>query len=153
MERFYYKDRKGSLFNLKSPDFIKYSEVDEKVYQTDENGEPIIDENGEPIYVISKKRVADGLLDGYKQITKEEYEKLTKQKGYVPTAEEKSAQDKARKIAEYKKYLENTDYIVLKMGEYLADGNTEAVTSIKTEYAEQLAKRKEARDKINELEK
>lgn len=33
-----------------------------------------------------------------------------------------------------------------------ANGNTEEVTVIKTEYAEQLAKRKEARDKINELE-
>ena len=151
MERFYYKDSKGSLFNLKSPDFIKYSEVDEKFYQTDENGEPILDENGEQIYSISKKRVADGLLDGYTQITKEEYEKLTKPKDL--TAEQKAAQEKAQKIAEYKKYLEDTDYIVLKMGECLADGNTEAVTAIKTEYAEQLAKRKEARDKINELEK
>lgn len=151
MERFYYKDSKGSLFNLKSPDFVKYSEVDEKVYQTDKNGEPIIDKNGEPIYVIRKKRVADGLLDGYTQITKEEYEKLTKPKDF--TAEQKAAQEKAKKIAEYKKYLENTDYIVLKMGESLADGNTEAVTAIKTEYAKQLAKRKEARDKINEIEK
>lgn len=151
MERFYYKDSKGSLFNLKSPDFIKYSEVEEKFYQTDENGEPILDENGEQIYYTEKKRVADGLLDGYTQITKEEYEKLTKPKEL--TAEQKAAQEKAKKIAEYKKYLQDTDYIVLKMGEFLADGNTGAVTSIKTEYAEQLAKRKEARDKINELEK
>lgn len=153
MERFYYKDSKGSLFNLKSPDFIKYSEVEEKFYHTDENGEPILDENGEQRYYIEKKRVADGLLDGYTQITKEEYEKLTKLKEYVPTAEEKAAYEKSKKIAEYKKYLEDTDYIVLKMGECLAEGNTEAVTAIKTEYAEQLAKRKEARDKINELEK
>lgn len=87
----------------------------------------------------------------YVQITKEEFEKLTKPK--EPTAEQKALQEKARKIAEYKKYLKDTDYIVLKMGESLADGNTEAVTAIKTEYAEQLAKRKEARDKINELEK
>lgn len=151
MERFYYKDSKGSLFNLKSPDFIKYSEVEEKFYQTDENGEPILDENGEQRYDIGKKRVANGLLDGYTQITKEEYEKLTKPKDL--TAEEIAAQEKARKIAEYKKYLADTDYIVLKMGEFLAEGNTEAVTAIKTEYAEQLAKRKEARDKINELEK
>lgn len=151
MERFYYKDSKGSLFNLKSPDFIKYSEVEEKFYQTDENGEPILDENGEQIYYTEKKRFADGLLDGYTQITKEEYEKLTKPK-YL-TAEQKATQYKAQKIAEYKKYLKDTDYIVLKMGECLAYGNTEAVTAIKTEYAEQLAKRKEARDKINELEK
>lgn len=91
--------------------------------------------------------------ENYIQITKEEFEELIKPKEYVPTTEEKAAQEKAKKIAEYKKYLEDTDYIVLKMGECLADGNTEAVTAIKTEYAEQLAKRKEARAKINELEK
>lgn len=89
--------------------------------------------------------------ENYIQITKEEFEELTKPK--EPTAEEKAAAKKARKIAEYKKYLQDTDYIVLKIGECLADGNTEAVTAIKTEYAVQLAKRKEARDKINELEK
>ena len=91
--------------------------------------------------------------ENYIQITKEEFEELTKPKEYIPTAEEKAAQEKARQIAEYKKYLQYTDYIVLKIGECLADGNTEAVTAIKTEYAEQLAKRKEARNKINELEK
>lgn len=89
--------------------------------------------------------------ENYIQITEEEFKELTKPK--EPTAEEKAAQEKARQIAYYKKYLQDTDYIVLKMGECLADGNTEAVTAIKTEYAEQLAKRKEARNKINELEK
>lgn len=88
--------------------------------------------------------------ENYVQITEEEFEELTKPK--EPTAEQKAAQEKAQKIAEYKKYLADTDYIVLKIGEYLADGNTESVTTIKTEYAEQLAKRKEARNKINELE-
>ena len=91
--------------------------------------------------------------ENYIQITKEEFEELTKPKVYVPTAEQKAAQEKARKIAEYKKYLADTDYIVLKMGESLADGNAEAVTAIKMEYAEQLSKRQEARAKINELEK
>lgn len=91
--------------------------------------------------------------ENYIQITEEEFKELTKPKEYIPTAEEKAAQEKVRKIAGYKKYLADTDYIVLKMGECLADGNTEAVTAIKTEYAVQLAKRKEARDKINELEK
>lgn len=90
--------------------------------------------------------------ENYIQITKEEFKELTKPKEYVPTAEQKAAQEKAKKIAEYKKYLEDTDYVVLKMSECLADGNTEAVAAIKTEYAEQLTKRKEARNKINELE-
>ena len=91
--------------------------------------------------------------ENYIQITEEEFKELTKPKEYVPTAEQKAAQEKAKKVAEYKKYLQDTDYIVLKIGECLADGNTEAVTAIKTEYAEKLAKRKEARNKINELEK
>ena len=88
----------------------------------------------------------------YTQITEEEFNALSN-KRFEPTAEQKAAYEKAKKIAEHKKYLQDTDYIVLKIGECLADGNTEAVTAIKTEYAEQLAKRKEARDKINELEK
>ena len=90
--------------------------------------------------------------ENYIQITEEEFKELTKPKEYVPTAEEKAAQEKARKIAEYKKYLQDTDYIVLKMGECLSEGNMEAVMAIKTEYAEQLATRKEAREEINKLE-
>lgn len=90
--------------------------------------------------------------ENYIQITEEEFEELTNPKPKEPTAQQKAAYEKAKRIAEYKKYLQDTDYIVLKIGEYLADGNTEAVTAIKTEYAEQLAKRKEAREEINELE-
>lgn len=90
--------------------------------------------------------------ENYIQITKEEFEELTKPKVYVPTEEEKVAQEKARKIAEYKKYLENTDYIVLKIAEAVADNNSEEVEKLKTTYTTELAKRKEARDKINELE-
>lgn len=149
--RYYYKDSKGNLFNFKSEHFVKYKEVTEAVTLTDEEGNPFLDENGEPITQTVTKTVRDGLEDGYTQITEEEFNEL--RKPTEPTKEQKAAQEKAKKIAEYKKYLQDTDYIVLKIGECLADGNTEAVTAIKTEYAEQLAKRKEARDKINELEK
>lgn len=148
--RYYYKDSKGNLFNFKSEHFVKYKEVTEALTMKDEEGNPFLDENGEPITQTVTKTVRDGLEDGYTQITEKEFNELTKPK--EPTAEQKAAQEKAKKIAEYKKYLQDTDYIVLKMGECLADGNTEEVTAIKTEYAEQLAKRKEARDKINELE-
>lgn len=90
--------------------------------------------------------------ENYIQITKEEFEELTKPKEYVPTAEEKATQEKARKIAEYKKYLADTDYIVLKIAEAVADNNSEEVEKLKTTYTTELAKRKEAREKINELE-
>ena len=85
-----------------------------------------------------------------KQEAYDEYEDI---RVYIPyTEQEIKAQEKIKKVAECKKYLAETDYIVLKIGECLADGNTEEVAAIKTKYAEQLAKRKEARDKINELE-
>lgn len=86
----------------------------------------------------------------YIQVTKEEFEKLTKPKEL--TAEEKAVQEKNKKIAEYKKYLEDTDYIVLKITEAVADNNSEEVEKLKTTYTIELAKRKEAREKINELE-
>lgn len=151
--RYYYKNNKGNLFNFKSEHFVKYKEVTETIEITDKEGNPFLDGKGEPFTQTVTKTVRDGLEDGYTQITEEEFNELSKHKVYVPTSEEKAAYEKAKKIAEYKKYLQDTDYIVLKMGECLADGNTEAVTAIKTEYAEQLAKRKEARNKINELEK
>lgn len=88
----------------------------------------------------------------YIQITKEEFEELTKPKEYVPTAEQKAAQEKVKKITEYKKYLFDTDYIVLKIAEAVADNNSEEVEKLKTTYTTELAKRKEAREKINELE-
>ena len=66
--------------------------------------------------------------ENYIQITKEEYEELTKPKEYVPTAEEKAAQEKAKKVAEYKAYLEKTDYIVLKIAEAQSEGDTNTVS-------------------------
>lgn len=147
MERFYYKDNKGNLFNFKTPGFIKYKEIEEKFYWNDENGNPVLDENGEQRYDIEKKIVADGLLDGYTQITKEEYEKLTKPKEL--TAEQKAAYEKAKKIAEYKAYLEKTDYIVLKIAEAQSEGDTNTVSQLRDLYKEQLKERKRVRSLLN----
>ena len=90
--------------------------------------------------------------ENYIQITEEEFKELTKPKVYVPTAEQKAAQEKAKKIAEYKAYLEKTDYIVLKIAEALANNDTESVAALKSEYAEELGKRNRARILINSLE-
>ena len=85
----------------------------------------------------------------YIQITKEEFEELTKPKVYVPTAEEKAAQEKARKNAEYKKYLEDTDYIVLKIAEAQSEGDTNKVDHLRTLYKSELEERKKMRDLLN----
>ena len=85
----------------------------------------------------------------YVQITEEEFNELTKPKEYVPTAEEKAAYEKAKKIAEYKKYLEDTDYIVLKIAEAQSEGETSTVSQLRDIYKEQLKERKRVRALLN----
>lgn len=85
----------------------------------------------------------------YIRITKEEFEELTKPKVYEPTAEEKAAQEKARKNAEYKKYLEDTDYVVLKISEAIAEGNESLKQELMLQYAGILAIRKAYRQELN----
>lgn len=87
--------------------------------------------------------------ENYIQITKEEFEELTKPKVYVPTAEEKAAQEKASKNAEYKKYLEDTDYVVLKISEAIAEGNESLKQELMLQYAGILAIRKAYRQELN----
>lgn len=149
--RYYYKDNKGNLFNFKSEYFVKYKEVTETTTLTDENGNPFLDENGEPITQTITQTVRDGLEDGYTQITEEEFNELSN-KRYEPTEEQKAKIEKARQIAELKKKLADTDYIVLKIAEAQADGETETVAALKTTYATELANRKAWREQINKLE-
>ena len=85
--------------------------------------------------------------ENYIQITEEEFNELTKPK--EPTAEQKAAQKKAKKIAEYKKYLADTDYIVLKIAEAQSEGETSTVAQLRSIYSEQLKLRKQYRAKLN----
>ena len=85
--------------------------------------------------------------DDYIQITKEEFNELTKPKEL--TAEQKVAQEKAKKVAEYKAYLEKTDYIVLKIAEAQSEGDTNKVTHLRTLYKSELEERKKMRDLLN----
>ena len=85
--------------------------------------------------------------NNYIQITKEEFEELTKPK--EPTAQEKATYEKAKKTAEYKKYLQDTDYIVLKIAERLAEGDTTSVSQLQEIYKEQLKERKRVRALLN----
>ena len=90
---------------------------------------------------------SERLQDGYIQITEEEFNELTTPK--EPTAEQKAAQEKAKKIAEYKAYLEKTDYIVLKIAEAQSEGDTNRVTHLRTLYKSELEERKKMRDLLN----
>ena len=55
-------------------------------------------------------------------------------------------------ITELQKYLTDTDYIITKLNEAKLEDDTE-FEAMKAQYSEQLTKRKEARSKINELQK
>lgn len=86
----------------------------------------------------------------YIQITKEEFEKLTKPKEL--TAEQKAAQEKARKNAEYKKYLEDTDYIAAKIAEANFNSDTAELAELHKQYDSIILQRKGWREAINKLE-
>lgn len=90
--------------------------------------------------------------ENYIQITKEEFEELTKPKEYVPTAEQKAAQEKAKKISEYKKYLEDTDYIAAKIAEANFNSDTAELAELHKQYDSVILQRKGWREAINKLE-
>ena len=89
------------------------------------------------------------IREGYTQITEEEYNSILQSRIHEPTAEQKATQDKARKIAEYKAYLEKTDYIVLKIAEAQSEGETATVAQLRDIYREQLKERKRVRALLN----
>ena len=90
--------------------------------------------------------------ENYIQITEEEFNELTKPKVYVPTAEEKAAQEKAKNIAEYKKYLEDTDYIAAKIAEANFNSDTAELAELHKQYDSVILQRKGWREAINRLE-
>lgn len=90
--------------------------------------------------------------ENYIQITEEEFKELTKPKVYVPIAEEKAAQEKAQKIAEYKKYLADTDYIAAKIAEANFNSDTEELVELHKQYDSIILQRKKWRQEINKLE-
>ena len=109
--------------------------------------------NGKAAYNL--KEPLDNILKdttGYVQITKEEWDELTYVAPRVPTQAEIHAKEAAAEIATLKAQLAATDYIVLKIAEALANDDTETVSSLKTEYATELANRVTWRARINELE-
>jgi antirestriction protein len=83
-------------------------------------------------------------LNDYIEITEEEF--VSHCNNSTLTKEE----IKQKEIYTYKQYLLNTDYIVIKMAEIMSDGGS--VEELKERYKDELSKRKEYREKINELE-
>lgn len=58
----------------------------------------------------------------------------------------------AFEVEELKQYLADTDYVVIKINEAIIDGDEELANQLKTLYAPIIAQRKQARERIQELE-
>ena len=116
--------------------------------------------DGKPAYNL--KEPLENILDdvtGYVEITKEEWDELTYVppiQPIVPTDEELAAKAEAERkapilaeIAECKRFLNETDYIIIKIAECV-DADNAAL--IRAEYADVIAERQVKRARINELE-
>lgn len=89
-------------------------------------------------YLITKK---DGTL-WYKEATEEEYSETETRKRVTEEEYLQREPEKERQIAQYKKMLNDTDYIACKIAEGVCD---------KSEYEDMLANRSSWRARINEI--
>lgn len=87
---------------------------------------------------------------GYKKVYLNGEIKEVLDEKVINTIEYKNIQ-KEWKIKKLKRYLSDTDYVITKLNEAKIEDD-ELFNSLKNEYSDILAKRKEARVRINELE-
>lgn len=69
----------------------------------------------------------------------------------MKNSEEYKQMMKENQLVELEQYLADTDYIITKLNEAKLEDDAE-FEALKAQYSEQLAKRKEVRSKINELQ-
>lgn len=71
-------------------------------------------------------------------------------KGYAPQKPQELINQE--EIAEYQKYLADTDYIVVKISEAMISGNQQLIDELKNKYADVLTNRDNKRKQINKFE-
>lgn len=95
-----------------------------------------------------KTPLSEEEVENYDELTEDQF--IEAKKRPEKTDEQKAKAEITGQLNACKKYLQDTDYIVLKIAELMSKGGD--TTALRTEYAEQLKLRQECRDKINELE-
>lgn len=121
--------------------------ADENAAELQTAGETVEHVNGEWYHVL--KVYPNGGKESvtiYPTEAKEAYDEYEDIYVYIPYTEaELAAIEYRSEIAKAKAYLQETDYIVLKIAEATAEGDAAGVAALQEEYAVQLEKRKEAR--------
>ena len=128
--------------------------VEEKVAAYQANGQSVEQHNGTYYLVVAQYpnggKDLEEIFPTQAVPAKEAYDEYEDIYVYTLYTEAELAAIAANKaISEAKAYLSRTDYIVLKIAEAMSEGNAEEVTALQTEYAEQLTKRKQARETVN----
>lgn len=131
--------------------------VEEKVAIYQANGQSVEQHNGTYYLVVAQYpnggKDIEEIFPTEAVPAQEAYDEYEDIYVYTPYTEQDLAAIAANKaISEAKAYLSRTDYIVLKIAEATAEGDAAGVAALQEEYAEQLAKRKEARMAVNENE-
>lgn len=118
------------------------------------DGSFVIEVNGLPYHTKVDDKYYNKALQLFN--SKPELFEIEKEKTEEDLAEEKRQHDLAEKqkeIEKLRKYLTDTDYVVIKISEAVISEDKQLINELKNKYADVLNKRDEARDKINELEK
>lgn len=105
-----------------------------------------------PFIELSDEEVEETYIVEYGKFWAIKDNKLVKVDDIELQATEKYKQEiKNNEIADLKRYLDNTDYVIAKLNEAKIE-DEELFEELKVKYAEILTKRKQARARINELE-
>lgn len=153
---YYYKQTiDGNTFYFTSEEVVSY---DGATQVTKEEYDAYIEEQRKIAEALKNKRYyykkGNSYLNLKSPITEESYEEITEEEFKALTKPPVfQVNENQKQINVLKKKLSDTDYIVLKIAEAVADNDTATVTALKTEYATELANRKAWRNQINELER
>ena len=105
-----------------------------------------------PFIELTEEEVEETYIVEYGKFWAVKNNKLVKVDDIELQATEEYKQEiKNNEIADLKRYLDNTDYVIAKLNEAKIE-DEELFEELKVKYAEILTKRKQARARINELE-
>lgn len=143
--------------NIDSKNNIRYCEIEEDLLPIQNWTEYYIYDENEKCFEGSEEKCGRKLtLEDYAFVVSHPFSVISRNDGKI--TEDTAALEKrnkeieiANEIGSLKDYLSETDYVISKLNELKLEDDAE-YEKTKSEYAEVLAKRKEARKRINELE-
>lgn len=145
------------ILSMDNENNIRYCEIEEDLIPIQDWNEYYIYDEDEKCFKGSEEKCGRKLtIEDYNFVVSHPFSVISRRNGKITqdtTAVEKRNKEIeiANEIRSLKSYLSETDYVISKLNEFKLEDDEE-YEKAKAEYAEVLAKRKEARARINELE-